>query len=451
MSLISDSNAKCLEQELKWFQELWLLRGKITFELSEEESVIDQLKIPEYSADSSNYARLITENMMTMEERLVLLLALIPHVKPAQLDILQIKNQNFDVPFTEFGGIKGEKHRGLLPTGETVMFLLTGTDLKKRFKLQEVFERDHFFYRKNILSLESPNSGEPFLSGILRISKEYLTYLTTGNVFVPKFDTDFPAKKIETTQDWSDLVINESVMQGVLEIKDWLQHGDRLKNDFKFGRRIKPGFKVLFTGPPGTGKTLTVSLLGKSCQMDVFRVDLSMVVSKYIGETEKNLSKVFDLAENKNWILFFDEADSLFGKRSQTSDSHDRYANQEVSFLLQRIEDFKGLVILCSNFKNNIDEAFFRRFQMVLDFDLPNYEQRLRLWITALQGEFKYHPKVDLEALAEKYELSAASIINVLHYCLLKCMVRNDFIVQMEDLNNGIRIEKVKEGKSLIS
>ncbi|XFE75465.1 ATP-binding protein [Algoriphagus halophilus] len=121
----------------------------------------------------------------------------------------------------------------------------------------------------------------------MRISKEYLTYLTTGGTYTPNFDQEFPACKVETEQEWSDLIVNESVMEGVIEIKNWLEHGYKLKSAFDFGRRIKPGFKVLFTGPPGTGKTLTASLLGKSCQMDVYRVDLSMVVSKYIGETEK--------------------------------------------------------------------------------------------------------------------------------------------------------------------
>src|ERR1044071_9620636 len=121
---------------------------------------------------------------------------------------------------------------------------------------------------------------------------------------------------------------------------------------------LKRGYKALFYGPSGTGKTLTATLLGKQFDRDVYRVDLSQVVSKYIGETEKNLEKIFTRAENRNWILFFDEADALFGKRSNVQSAHDKYANQEVSYLLQRVEDYNGLLILASNFKNNIDEAF---------------------------------------------------------------------------------------------
>ena len=238
--------------------------------------------------------------------------------------------------------------------------------------------------------------------------------------------------------------------RGLEEIKNYIAHGKSLKNDYQFGKKIKPGFKVLFTGPPGTGKTLTASLLGKQYQMDVYRVDLSMVVSKYIGETEKNLSRVFDMAESKDWILFFDEADALFGKRSSTTDSHDRYANQEVSYLLQRMEDYDGLVILSSNFKKNIDEAFFRRFQLILDFEIPDAHHRYILWERSKTSEFEYEKKVDLDFLAEQHELSAASIVNVLHYCILKCLNREDRVIRDKDIQAGLRIEKIKEGKSIV-
>ena len=183
--------------------------------------------------------------------------------------------------------------------------------------------------------------------------------------------------------------------------------------------------------------------------MDVYRIDLSMVVSKFIGETEKNLSRVFDLAENKDWILFFDEADALFGKRDNTLDSDGRYDNQLVSFLLQRMEDFNGLVILCSNFKKNFDKAFFRRFQLVLDFEIPDAHQRYVLWQKSKTQEFEYEAAIDLDSLAEDYELTAASIINILHYSILKCLGRNDTLIQLKDIEAGLKIEKIKEGKSI--
>ena len=446
----SKLNSISLEKELEWFHQVTILRGKITFEGSCQESDMDLIQIPDLSADSSIYAGLVKKFNMGFEERLVLILSLIPHIRPSLLDLLNIKNQSFDIPFSEFGGIKAEKHKGFLPTGETAVFLLAGTDLSKRFLLLRFFNSEHYFVKNKILYLDKSVSGEPKLSGTLQINPEYLSLLTTGEIYKPDFDLDFPAKRISSTQDWDDLVLTSTLEEGVREIRNWLRFGKELKENFEFGKKIKSGFKVLFTGPPGTGKTLTASLLGKSCNMDVYSVDLSLVVSKYIGETEKNLSKVFDMAENKNWILFFDEADSLFGKRSQTNDSHDRYANQEVSYLLQRIEDFEGLVILCSNFKNNIDEAFFRRFQLVLDFDIPDYQHRLIIWTNSITEEFKYHPEVDLEEIAEKHELTGASIINILHYCILRTLDRGEREVILSDIISGIKIEKIKQGKSFI-
>ena len=446
---MSATNAQTITQELTWFQEFLLQRGKITFEQSESESTMDALLPPSLENQHSPYAQLLQKQKMGMAERLVLILALIPHIKPSLLDMLNMKNTLYDIPFTEFGGVRYDKHKGYLPTGETAVFLLAGSDLEKRFALLTLFEKEHFFHQEGILSLEPSSSNEPLLYGLLRISPEYLSLLTTGKVFKPDFSPHFPAKRIVTFQEWDDLIVADHLLNGLEEIKAYTQYGKQLKNDHQFGKKIKPGFKVLFTGPPGTGKTLTATLLGKSCKMDVYRIDLSMVVSKYIGETEKNLSRVFDLAENKDWILFFDEADALFGKRGNTSDSHDRYANQEVSFLLQRMEDFNGLVILCSNFKKNIDEAFFRRFQLVLDFDIPNVNQRYVLWQKSKTPEFKYEDAIDVDFLAEEYELTAASIINILHYSILKCLGRDDIIIKLKDIEAGLKMEKIKEGKSI--
>lgn len=443
------TNAQTINLELDWFQRLIQLRLKITFEQSETEQAIQKLQPPSIENDSSPYAQLIREYGMGMEERIVLIMALVPHVKPSLLDFLLMKNELYDIPFTELGGVRYDKHKGFLPTGETAAFLLAGDDLEKRFELLLLFKKEHFFNKEGILFLKSSSDNEPLLYGLLCISQEYLSFLTTGKVFKPDFNR-FPAKHITTSQEWEDLVVADHLLNGLEEIKEYTQYGKQLKNDHQFGKKIKPGFKVLFTGPPGTGKTLTASLLGKSCGMDVFRIDLSMVVSKYIGETEKNLSRIFDQAVNKDWILFFDEADALFGKRSDVKDVHDKYANQEVSYLLQLMEDFDGLVILCSNFKDNIDEAFFRRFQLVLYFDIPDVHQRYILWQRSKTPEFEYAEEIDVEYLAEQYELTAASIINILHYSILKCLGRGDRIIILNDLKAGLNIERIKEVKSIV-
>jgi len=206
---------------------------------------------------------------------------------------------------------------------------------------------------------------------------------------------------------------------------------------------------VLFYGPPGTGKTMAASLLGKTTNQPVFRVDLSLVVSKYIGETEKNLGKLFDEAEHKDWILFFDEADALFGKRTSTRGANDRYANQEVAYLLQRIENFSGLVILATNIQTNIDEAFSRRFQSMVHFPKPGKKQRKLLWQRLFANDFELKREIDLDHIAEKYELSGGEMINVLRYCALEAAKRSEKIIVLNDLIIGIRREYNKINKTI--
>jgi SpoVK/Ycf46/Vps4 family AAA+-type ATPase len=228
-----------------------------------------------------------------------------------------------------------------------------------------------------------------------------------------------------------------------------MQQGQRLYKDWQMGNKFKPGYKALFHGPPGTGKTLTASLLGRQYNIDVYRVDLSMVISKYIGETEQNLEKVFKKAENKNWILFFDEADALFGKRTGISDAHDKYANQEVSYLLQRLEEYPGLVILASNMRNNMDEGFTRRLQSIIHFPKPQPKERYRIWLNAFSTQCIRPPDEELERLASQYELSGGSIMNVVHYASLMALNRGDSQVVVDDLVKGIKKEFNKEGKTI--
>jgi SpoVK/Ycf46/Vps4 family AAA+-type ATPase len=172
------------------------------------------------------------------------------------------------------------------------------------------------------------------------------------------------------------------------------------------------GLKVLFAGESGTGKTMAAQVIATDLGLDVFRVDLATVVSKYIGETERNLDRIFGAAEGSNAILFFDEADALFGKRSEVKDAHDRYANIEVSYLLQRMESYPGAVVLATNYRRNIDEAFMRRLDFAIDFPFPEPADRARIWKRLLPDSAPVGPDVDVEALARRFELSGGSIRN---------------------------------------
>lgn len=442
-----NNNARDLEQELDWFTELMTARLKSYF--GADGATQPPVPIAPPETGSSNYGEFVRLHSLSADERLVLILALIPHIRPQLLDVLWIKNESTQRGCTEFGGWNSSTHCGFIPTGETAVFLLAGDDLKERFRLMQLFEGDHLFAREHVLELAPTSSMEPLLSGALTISREWLHRFTTGVERKPNFNSEFPARLIETQLDWSDLILPSTTLEQLEEIRDWIEHGSTLLGEWGMVNKLKPGFTSLFHGPPGTGKTLSACLLGKHCGCDVYKIDLSMIVSKYIGETEKNLAKVFDLAEHKGWILFFDEADALFGRRTRVTDSHDRYANQEISFLLQRIEEFNGVVILASNFRNNIDDAFIRRFHSVVYFPMPRPAERRQIWENAFSSKSVLAPGVDLGRLAEKYEVSGGTVMNVVRYSSLKALSRNDTTIWLEDMEEGIRREFLKEGRTV--
>ncbi|MBC7947054.1 MAG: ATP-binding protein [Chitinophagaceae bacterium] len=484
-----------------------------------------------------------TKPRLTDNEIVLALIGLAPHIQPDLFDRAieskLPKDNEFYTDFPRLGGVRGKNCRFFLPTGETALFLIAGDNYKRRLMVQQYFAAEHQFWQKKILWLEDMQNGEPAMHGRLIISPDYVDLMTFGKHRSPQFSISFPAKKIapeeekdmkveeeelkkikckkeEETHDdkprrgvasFDQLVIPKELKDQIDEIKIWLKYKDQLMDKMDM---LKKGYRTLFYGPPGTGKTFTAKILGNELDKEVYKIDLSMIVSKYIGETEKNLELLFAQAEGKGWILFFDEADALFGKRTNVRDAHDKYANQEVSYLLQRIEDYNGLVILATNMKNNIDDAFVRRFNSILSFPFPDAGSRAKIWRIFLPtGKLntkkiiyrekpgmdpypdRYHDicnipamdvAVDIPEAVKKYELSGGSIMNVVHYAGLKAIDRFNtaieerkklyriplveysdgptaiekedpcdptpqFIIYLSDVLDGIKRELVKEGK----
>ncbi len=442
------SPGPALARELDWLAEVLAARLRHYFaDQPAPEPFASPLPPALTPGAADPYTQLVARHSLGPAERLVLALALAPHLRPQLLDALFARNSLYDRGFTEFGGIRGKHHAGFVPTGETALFLLAGDDLPLRLTYQTYLWADSPLATARLVQLGPTEAGEAAPGGLLGVPPEALAQLLTGERPHTHYSPEFPAERVRTPLHWDDLVLDAPVLEQLQEIQTWLTHQAAILDDPHLRRYLKPGYRALFYGPPGTGKTLTACLLGQATAHEVYRVDLSMLVSKYIGETEKNLARVFDTAERRRWILFFDEADALFGKRTATSSSNDRHANQETAYLLQRIEDFAGVIILASNLKGNLDDAFARRFQAMIHFPLPGPAERERLWRQAFTGAVKLAPDVDFKALAEKYKLAGGAIINVLRYCVLRHL-QTKRPVTLSDVTQGVQRELAKEGRT---
>jgi hypothetical protein len=258
------------------------------------------------------------------------------------------------------------------------------------------------------------------------------------------------ARRVSTPFRFHDLVLPDATLDLLRELVVQQRHSATVLSDWGLGERFHQahGNTALFMGPSGTGKTMAASVVANELGLELFRVDLSGVVSKYIGETEKNLDRVFDAASRSRIVLFIDEADALFGKRSEVKDAHDRYANIEVSFLLQRMEEYDGIAILATNLGQNMDEAFLRRIRSVVEFPLPGAPDRLRLWQRLADSAAPLGDDVDLVFLADRFELSGGHIRNCILSGALNAAAGGDAI-RMEHLARAVGREYVKIGRPI--
>jgi hypothetical protein len=256
------------------------------------------------------------------------------------------------------------------------------------------------------------------------------------------------AHRLSPGWGWPDLIVPVKQLEQLQSISAYLRHRDRVLTDWGYERIVNrsQGLKALFAGESGTGKTMAAQVLGKELGLEIYRVDLATIVSKYIGETEKNLDRIFGAADGSNAILFFDEADALFGKRSEVSDSHDRYANIEVAYLLQKMEGYAGAVILATNYRRNIDDAFLRRLDFVIDFPFPEPEDRKRIWRKLLPEQAPVGDGVDLDFLAERFKLSGGAIRNCTLSAAFQAADDAD-VIEMRHLVRAVALEYGKLGR----
>jgi AAA+ superfamily predicted ATPase len=258
------------------------------------------------------------------------------------------------------------------------------------------------------------------------------------------------ARRITPACRWDEIVLPDDVLAQLREICAQAGGRERVLGAWGFGRKLPRGTGVcaLFAGPSGTGKTMAAELIAGELGLDLYAIDLASVVSKYIGETEKNLDRIFRAAEDANAVLLFDEADALFGKRSEVKDAHDRYANLEISYLLQKVEQYEGVAILATNLRQHLDEAFLRRLAFIVSFPFPEEPDRRRIWEKIWPAETPLDPDVRLDRLAGQFRLSGGNIKNVA-LAAAYLAASNGGVVTAEHLRHAVRREFQKLGKTL--
>jgi adenylate kinase family enzyme len=290
---------------------------------------------------------------------------------------------------------------------------------------------------RSLIAVRKPSQPEPKMQDLLDAGRA----LTSPQV--GKF-----AIRVEPRYGWNDIVLPPEKAQKLRHIASWIKHRRLVHRDWGFGRKLSrgKGLNVLFTGPSGTGKTMAAEVLAGELSLDLYQIDLSTVVSKYIGETEKNLSAIFHEAEQTQTLLFFDEADALFGKRTEVKDAHDRYANIEVNYLLQRVEQYEGVVILATNLQQNLDDAFLRRMQEVLEFPFPDADLRERIWRGHFPKGAPTAADIDFRFLAQNFKWPGGNIKNIVLSAAFLA-ARESKPISMSHLILATRAEYQKEGR----
>ena len=392
-------------------------------------------------AGDRDFANLGHQHALGAFEAVVLLLALAPE---------------FDLRYQRVFAFLQDDVARKRPTLDLIL-ALTCADAAERHARLAAFSDDAPLRREGLIELVTdPNYCAPPMLAQFVKPGDAVIHAMLGGVTLNKArpadgggDPASAACRIEARATWEDIVLSADVLQQLHEICERVSHRNKVLERWGFARKLVRcrGTAVLFAGGSGTGKTMAAEVIANALGLDLYRIDLARVVSKYIGDTEKNLERVFAAAAGREAILLFDEADALFGKRSEVKDARDRYANIEVSYLLQKMEEYEGVAILTTNLADNLDMAFTRRLAFQVQFPFPDEESRQRIWERVWPAQAPLGDSVNFAMLARELKLCGGAIRNVAIGAAYLA-ASDDSVVSLEHVCRAARREQQKRGQT---
>lgn len=431
-------NMGCINGELNW------LALRIKNILANNESTF--LPLPPLDPETA-YGQLVIEHGLTDTDRVLLNLAFACSFAPEFLAPLGLvateKEWNLHT-----GGFFRKGETLFFPTVRTAVFILAGKDAETRSYYASYFHAKHRLFTSSLVIAEPRHEHTTFLNYELIFNDQFLATILHGEP--PRLDGEhgFPARRSTRKHTLADVVLAEKTKLEIEKLRRFTRHMKRLW-EINTQKRYRNNFISIFSGEPGTGKSHTAEAVGNEFGLPVYKVNFAQMVSKYIGETEKNLEKVFDRFDHQPCILFFDEAESIFSKRTEVSDSHDQHANNMQSYLLQKIEEFSGIVILATNVQNlfqHFDKAFQRRIRLIATFNFPDYPERQKLWAQSIEAPFRFAEGLT-EQLAKNYQFTGGSIYNVVSDAVLEAMDKETDTITFEIIEPAMMDEFKKTGR----
>ncbi|MBB3701377.1 AAA family ATPase [Flammeovirga yaeyamensis] len=394
----------------------------------------------------ANLGKLSKKYKLTIEEEFLIVFSYAWQIKPHLfLPFVEgFKNIEFR---TKYGGYLDNERELYIPTLKTFLEIIISKEYRSEFILK-LSDKNFSLLRDGVIFLEPfQKNNNNILDSVLKLSPNFIQYLIGGESPRLDHEIDFPARLKESKVPFDEVVLSDTTKEEIQPLELLLEVLPKIKEDKSLKKYISDNHIFVFSGSPGTGKSLTATTLGSKYNMSTYTLDISRVVSRYVGDFEKAMERVFTRLHGQNCILFIDEADSIFTKRNENvNEAKDKYSNQEMSYLLQRLETFDGIVILASNVRDirtHVDKAMMRRINHIIEFPFPLANEREQLWKFSLPNEYTFEDGL-VDKLSMSYQLSGANIASIMSEVLIKAIYNKTNIITFQMIEPSIKKEFYK-------